>query len=47
MARLKFVENALQHISSNDEKIEPGLKDVTALLEAYRDALPSWSRTPS
>jgi len=39
MARLKFVENALQAISSSDEKILQGLKDATALLEDYRQAL--------
>jgi len=38
-ARLKFVENALQAISSSDEKLLQGLKDATALLEDYRQAL--------
>jgi methyl-accepting chemotaxis protein len=39
VARLKFVENALQAISSSDEKMLQGLKDATALLEDYRQAL--------
>jgi methyl-accepting chemotaxis protein len=39
VARLKFVENALQAVSSSDEKILQGLKDATALLEDYRQAL--------
>ena len=39
LARLKFVENALKAISSTDEKITQGLKEATALLEEYRQAL--------
>jgi methyl-accepting chemotaxis protein len=39
VARLKFVENALQAISSSDEKILQGLKEATALLEDYRQSL--------
>ena len=39
MARLKFVENSLQAISSKDEKIVQGLKEASALLEEYRQAL--------
>jgi methyl-accepting chemotaxis protein len=39
LARLKFVENSLKAISSTDEKISQGLKEATALLEEYRQAL--------
>jgi methyl-accepting chemotaxis protein len=39
VARLKFVENSLQAISSKDEKIVQALKDVTALFDEYRQAL--------
>jgi methyl-accepting chemotaxis protein len=39
LARLKFVENSLQAISSTDEKIVQGLKDVSALVEEYRQSL--------
>ena len=39
MVRLKFVENALQAITSSDEKILQGLKDATAQLEDHRQAL--------
>jgi methyl-accepting chemotaxis protein len=39
LARLKFVENSLAAISSTDEKIQQGLKDASALLEEYRQAL--------
>ena len=39
MARLKFVENALHAISSNNEKIVDGLKEAAALLDGYRQAL--------
>jgi methyl-accepting chemotaxis protein len=39
LARLKFVENALQAISSNDEKVVQALKEASALLEEYRQAL--------
>jgi methyl-accepting chemotaxis protein len=39
LARLKFVENSLQAISSTDEKIVQGLKEAAALLEEYRQAL--------
>jgi methyl-accepting chemotaxis protein len=39
MARLKFVENALQAISSKDERIVQGLKEAAALLDEYRQAL--------
>jgi methyl-accepting chemotaxis protein len=39
LARLKFVENSLKAISSTDEKIVQGLKEVSALLEEYRQTL--------
>jgi methyl-accepting chemotaxis protein len=39
LARLKFVENSLHAISSHDEKIVQGLKEVSSLLEEYRQAL--------
>jgi methyl-accepting chemotaxis protein len=39
LARLKFVENSLRAISSDDEKIAQGLKEISALLEDYRQAL--------
>jgi methyl-accepting chemotaxis protein len=39
MARLKFVENSLHAISSNDQKIVQGLKEAAKLLEDYRQAL--------
>src|SRR5258705_12559092 len=38
LARLKFVENALQAISTTNETIVRGLKEATALLEEYRQA---------
>lgn len=39
LARLKFAENTLAAISSTDDKIVQGLKDASALLEEYRQAL--------
>ncbi len=39
MARLKFVENSLHAIASKDEKIAEGLKEASALLDEYRQAL--------
>ncbi|GAC1624571.1 MAG: HAMP domain-containing methyl-accepting chemotaxis protein [Bradyrhizobium sp.] len=39
LARLKFVENSLQAISSSDEKITQSLKDAAALLAQYQQAL--------
>jgi methyl-accepting chemotaxis protein len=39
MARLKFVENLLNAISSKDEKIAQSLKEAGSLLEEYRQAL--------
>ena len=39
LARLKFVENALQAISTTNEKITQGLKEIATLLGEYRQAL--------
>jgi methyl-accepting chemotaxis protein len=39
LARIKFVENALNAISSRDEKILRAIKEAAALLEEYRQAL--------
>jgi methyl-accepting chemotaxis protein len=39
LARLKFVENALKAISSNNEKIREGIKEVAGMLEEYRQSL--------
>jgi methyl-accepting chemotaxis protein len=39
LARLKFVENSLQAISSTDEKVLPALKEASALLADYRQSL--------
>jgi methyl-accepting chemotaxis protein/CHASE3 domain sensor protein len=39
LARLKFVENSLHAISSSDEKIVQGLKEISTLLGEYRQAL--------
>ena len=39
LARLKFVENSLRAIPSKDDKIVQGLKEASALLEQYRQAL--------
>jgi methyl-accepting chemotaxis protein len=39
LARLKFVENSLQAISSADEKIAQSLKDAAVLLAQYQQAL--------
>lgn len=39
LARIKFVENSLRTITSADEKIVQGLKEITALLEEYRQSL--------
>jgi methyl-accepting chemotaxis protein len=38
LARLKFVENSLQAISSTNEKILQGLKEAAGMLAAYRQA---------
>src|SRR3984957_6588402 len=39
LARLTFVESSLKAISSTDEKIVQGLKEVSALLDEYRQTL--------
>ena len=39
LARLKFVENSLKAISSNDKKILQGLNEISVLLEEYRKTL--------
>ena len=39
MARLKFVDNSLGAILSNNEKIVEGLKEAAALLGEYKQAL--------
>jgi methyl-accepting chemotaxis protein len=39
LARIKFVEFALKAISSTEEKIVLGLKEITAMLEEYRVSL--------
>jgi methyl-accepting chemotaxis protein len=39
LARLRFVENSLHAVSSNNEKIVQGLKEAAGLLEDYRQAL--------
>src|ERR1700744_612437 len=39
LARLKFVENSLNAISSTDEKLVSGLKEAKGLLSEYRRAL--------
>jgi methyl-accepting chemotaxis protein len=39
VARLKFVENSMRAVSSKDEKIVQGLKEASALLEEYQQAL--------
>jgi methyl-accepting chemotaxis protein len=36
LARLKFVENSLKAISSKEEKIQQGIKEISASLEEYR-----------
>jgi len=39
LARLKFVENSLRAISTTDEKILTAIKEISGLLEEYRDTL--------
>ena len=39
LARLKFVDNSLKAIPSNDEKITQGLKEIAGLLTSTRQAL--------
>jgi methyl-accepting chemotaxis protein len=39
LARITFVENSLRAIPSTDEKIVQGLKEISTLLEEYRQSL--------
>jgi methyl-accepting chemotaxis protein len=39
LARLKFVDNSLKAISSTNEKIREGIKEVGGMLEEYRQSL--------
>jgi CHASE3 domain sensor protein len=39
LARLKFVENSLKAISSPNPKIQEGIKEVSGMLEEYRQSL--------
>jgi methyl-accepting chemotaxis protein len=39
LARMKFVESSLEAIASRDEKIVQGLKEISALLQEYRQSL--------
>ena len=39
LARLKFVENSLKAIPSTNEKIREGIKEVSGMLEEYRQSL--------
>ncbi|NEV00124.1 methyl-accepting chemotaxis protein, partial [Bradyrhizobium uaiense] len=39
LARLKFADNLVKGITSKDERITQSVKDITALLEEYREAL--------
>jgi methyl-accepting chemotaxis protein len=39
LARIKFVEGALQAVESKDEKVLQALKEISAILEEYRQAL--------
>src|SRR4051794_19379975 len=39
LARLKFVENSLKSISSKNEKVVEGVKEIAGLLEDYRTSL--------
>jgi methyl-accepting chemotaxis protein len=38
ISRLSFLENAFKNIPATDEKIEPVVKELNALLKAYREA---------
>ncbi|HEY3796298.1 MAG TPA: methyl-accepting chemotaxis protein [Bradyrhizobium sp.] len=38
LARLKFVENALQTIPTTNDKVAPGVKEATGMLAEYRQA---------
>ena len=39
LARLKFADNLVKAITSKDQRITQAVKDITALLEEYREAL--------
>ncbi|MHC2330968.1 methyl-accepting chemotaxis protein [Bradyrhizobium sp. USDA 4454] len=39
LARLKFADNLVKAITSRDERITQSVKDITGLLEEYREAL--------
>ena len=39
LARLKFVEGSLKAISTNTDKIQQGIKEVSGMLDEYRQAL--------
>jgi methyl-accepting chemotaxis protein len=39
LARLKFVDNSLKSITSENEKVRQGIKEISALLEEYRASL--------
>jgi methyl-accepting chemotaxis protein len=39
LARLKFVDGSLKAISSTSEKVQQGIKEVSGMLEEYRQAL--------
>ena len=39
LARLKFVENSLRAISSTDEKIVAAIKEISGMLDEYRQSL--------
>ncbi|MBR0900762.1 HAMP domain-containing protein [Bradyrhizobium tropiciagri] len=39
LARLKFADNLVKAITSKDERITQSVKDITGLLEEYREAL--------
>jgi methyl-accepting chemotaxis protein len=39
VARLKFVDNSLKAISSNNEKIREGIKEVAGMLDEYQTSL--------
>jgi methyl-accepting chemotaxis protein len=39
LARLKFVEGSLKAISSNTDKVQQGIKEVSGMLDEYRQAL--------
>ena len=39
LARLKFVENTMKAVPSDNEKVRQGLKEISGLLEEYRKSL--------